>query len=804
MKARIYEIKSSAAANAEVLRDEENDRFYWNDLKFQDFEVGDQIFFVNKSGGWAMYTTIGEKDIATTRTPGGDAMFTHAGKVYNVPDPKDRFKHFVRFDVLQESPIQPDDDWTNLGAGEVNDLWQEDRKIEADPIRMERIQQLKRIFRDGEGSKALSDIEGKLGEPEPIEAIGLAVVDGGDWFEGAMNDLSEQGHIVLWWSKRPAGVEVTLAQLKAQIASRDYFNLYYTKDRKARYRARVIAFATEDDYDANLWREGRKVAWLQESFEGYKGEGRSGKQQHARIVFLVDRMERLDPEIPISKFRFVNGPDGLTQDNMQPYSKIMKEPLWSGAASDVSDPDIVARFRTYLLRTVKESTAAQYISSMRWLQRWFVDKGAIPPGFDIWKDHESNVRIDEALEGALHEEWVALNKKQNNAYRAPWNNWKRFLNTGSAPPATTKSAMEFSNEYRAILCAIKTKPFVLLAGISGTGKSRLVRTLAYQTCTNEELRGTRPGNYALIMVKPNWHDPTELVGYVSRIDGQPLYVVTEFLRFLVKAWQYTDVPFFLCLDEMNLAPVEQYFADYLSVVETRQAKNGHVISDAILSKESMDDLAVFEQALGKLGLDSGSLLWEQFMTEGITLPPNLVVMGTVNMDETTHSFSRKVLDRAMTVEMNQVDLRGGLEKENRQWAYADPALAANLVLGDLTRGGEVPTTSEGYLEVLKWLEQLNSILEGTPFKVAYRVRDEFLIYTHHNSQLTNKPADWLQKCLDELLVMKVLSRIEGDEGRVGDVLKKLKGLVPDTWVHSSKKLDEMLGKLNFGYTSYWS
>ncbi|HRF81991.1 MAG TPA: hypothetical protein PL070_18095 [Flavobacteriales bacterium] len=255
---------------------------------------------------------------------------------------------------------------------------------------------------------------------------------------------------------------------------------------------------------------------------------------------------------------------------------------------------------------------------------------------------------------------------------------------------------------------------------------------------------------------------------------------------------------------MNLAPVEQYFADYLSVVETRRVKDGRLSTDALLSKENMDEASVFESALAKLGVDENDALSGQFMQEGITLPPNLVVMGTVNMDETTHSFSRKVLDRAMTFEMNHVDLRGGLEKENTHWSYADPSLAANAVLGGLTRGGEVPPTSAGYEDVLTWLEQLNAILDGTPFKVAYRVRDEFLIYVHHNSQLANKPADWLQQCLDELLVMKVLSRIEGDEGRVGDVLKKLKGLVPATWSHSTKKLDEMLGKLNFGYTSFWS
>lgn len=710
MKARIYEIKSSAAANAEVLRDEENDRFYWNDLKFQGFDIGDQIFFVNTHGGWAMYTTIGEKDIATTRTPEGQARFTYDGRDYGVDDPGDRFKNFIRFDVVQESPIEAGDEWTSLGSSEVNDLWLGDREVEASANRMQRIEQLKRIFRDGEGAKALEGIESKLGAPEPTGAIGVAVVDGGDWLDDAIKTVREHGHMALWWSKRPVGVETTMAQLRERIGTEGYFNLYYTVDRRARYRARVIDFATEVDYDAAKWSAGRNVAALQKNFSDYLGESNRGKVQSARIAFLVDRMERLDPEIPVSRFSFVNGPVGLTRDNMQPYTKMKNEPEWG---------------------------------------------------------NEVPTKLP-------------------------------------SKTMTTRSEMAFTHEHRAILTAIKTKPFILLAGISGTGKSRLVRTLAYQTCSDPELRGDRPGNFALIMVKPNWHDPTEMLGYVSRIDGQPRYVVTEFLRFLVKAWQYPDVPFFLCLDEMNLAPVEHYFADYLSVVETRRVKDGKVISDAILSKANMDDPKVFENALDKLGLDGSPELKAQFLRDGITLPHNLVVMGTVNMDETTHSFSRKVLDRAMTFEMNHVDLKGGLEPEDKDWGYPETSLSPVLLLGDITRGGAIPVEFAERDEVLKWLEKLNDVLKGTPFKVAYRVRDEFLIYTYHNSLLANKEPHWLDMCLDELLVMKVLSRIEGDEGRVHNVLENLKALLPDTWVKSNEKLLEMQGKLAFGYTSYWS
>ncbi len=112
----------------------------------------------------------------------------------------------------------------------------------------------------------------------------------------------------------------------------------------------------------------------------------------------------------------------------------------------------------------------------------------------------------------------------------------------------------------------------MLAGISGTGKSRLARTVAFKSCALKELQQDKPGNYLIVQVKPNWHDSTELLGYESRITGKPEYILTPFIRFLVKAWKYPEIPFILCLDEMNLAPVEQYFAEYLSAIESRSIK----------------------------------------------------------------------------------------------------------------------------------------------------------------------------------------------------------------------------------------
>lgn len=361
------------------------------------------------------------------------------------------------------------------------------------------------------------------------------------------------------------------------------------------------------------------------------------------------------------------------------------------------------------------------------------------------------------------------------------------------PELNTESAMN-------ILTAIKTKPFILLAGISGTGKSRLARTLAYKTCAKKDLQTDikKPGNFELIPVRPNWHDSSELMGYVSRINGEK-YITTSFLQFISKAWKHLDTPFFLCLDEMNLAPVEQYFAEYLSIVETRQLKENKIATDYLLSKSSFENQNLYNQILKDLGLEIDSKF-----KEGIGIPNNLVVIGTVNMDETTHSFSRKVLDRAMTFEMNVVNLNAGLDEKQNDWSYPKEFTTSDEVIGEYTAGSEVVNRYPESNQVIEFLQKINIQLEGSPFKIAYRVRDEFLIYCYYASQ-TQDNTNWLQSALDEMTSMKILSRIEGDETKTGTVLKNLQKVLTSDFKKSNSKLKEMETRLqNCGYTSFWS
>lgn len=379
--------------------------------------------------------------------------------------------------------------------------------------------------------------------------------------------------------------------------------------------------------------------------------------------------------------------------------------------------------------------------------------------------------------------------------------------------------------YRPYITAIKSKPFLLLAGISGTGKSRIVRELA-RACweeSSEEYKAQNPKNFEMVQVKPNWHDSSELIGYVSRVSGSPVFVAGDFLKFVAKAWENPEVPYFLCLDEMNLAPVEQYFAEYLSVVESRKADdNGVITTDSILKK--CEEQWYFDLTAQ---LTRDDEVRARFNKDGIAIPQNLIVVGTVNMDETTFSFSRKVLDRAMTIEMNEVDLYGGLDDRHEKIGKLE---AGNLI-GTAVEGVDVYRENKEVCDTaLKYLQAINLNLEGTPFKVAYRTRNEFLLYVVNNlpynkdSKGNALSQDYvIARALDEITNMKILSRVEGDETKVSaSFLDGLENTIKTGLVTvcsnlfeegegkkayvsvSLAKLTEMKKRLTSGYTSFWS
>lgn len=379
------------------------------------------------------------------------------------------------------------------------------------------------------------------------------------------------------------------------------------------------------------------------------------------------------------------------------------------------------------------------------------------------------------------------------------------------------------------ITAIRTKPFLLLAGISGTGKSQVVKEMAFATCPNiDELRKSNasPGNYCLIEVKPNWHDSTELLGYDSAIKNH--YVVTKFVKFVAKAMRYPEVPFFVCLDEMNLAPVEQYFAEFLSVLESRKLVNGTIISEPLISHEafnndlvakdlfdlqlpSVGEMHVKSAALSDADLGDNSEIWHLLKDDGLCIPQNLIVIGTVNMDETTHQFSRKVIDRAMTFEMNEANFVSYFE-DKVTLNYVDKPLDANRFFAHNVSGNKAMEefkTLDGQFKanVSTLLNALNEALDDTPFKIAYRVQNELILYF---TELLRENADAkLATAFDDIMMMKVLPRIEGDDELLGNrssgALHNLKDFAEQhDLTKSIDKIEEMLKRLERShFTSFW-
>lgn len=307
------------------------------------------------------------------------------------------------------------------------------------------------------------------------------------------------------------------------------------------------------------------------------------------------------------------------------------------------------------------------------------------------------------------------------------------------------------------------KPFLILAGISGTGKTRFVRQQAERTGLD---------NYCLVSVRPDWHEPSDLLGYISHLGSQPKYITTDVLRFIVQAWKHISdsgfdlktgkvteeqlneiQPYWLCLDEMNLAPVEQYFSDYLSILETRQW-NGEVYQcDPLLKASALENIQLTD-----LGLGEGDILWEHFKENGISIPFNLIVAGTVNMDETTHGFSRKVLDRALSFDFNEFYpndfntyfLSNVQNKTFTYPIYSDASLSLNF---------DSPFVQES----CEFLSKINVVLKHSPFELAYRALNELLLSV---KCINPKNEIELQSVWDNFLMMKILPRIEGDSEKL--------------------------------------
>lgn len=335
-----------------------------------------------------------------------------------------------------------------------------------------------------------------------------------------------------------------------------------------------------------------------------------------------------------------------------------------------------------------------------------------------------------------------------------------------------------------LFLSLKTKPFVILSGISGTGKTKMVQWFAESVGATEE-----NGQFSLIPIRPDWNDGSDLLGYV---DIKGAFIEGPLTKVIRKAIEQPDLPYFVLLDEMNLARVEYYFSDILSVMESRKWKDNRVVSSNLLSEEIV-------------GID-------------LKLPNNLYIIGTVNMDETTHPFSKKVLDRANTIEFNRVELTNFEYLHDSE--ELDPVSIGHESFASFYL--HLKDVYQKYTSIVERvtndLVKINTALQLTNAHVGYRVRDEICFYMVYNEE--GKLMDF-EEAMDHCILQKVLPRISGSDSRVERLLKSLYQLFTNKQYQedqniidqdlnnaiyplSGAKVAEMLRRLEEdGFTSFW-
>ncbi|RGO16713.1 DUF3578 domain-containing protein [Bacillus cereus] len=328
--------------------------------------------------------------------------------------------------------------------------------------------------------------------------------------------------------------------------------------------------------------------------------------------------------------------------------------------------------------------------------------------------------------------------------------------------------------------SLKTKPFVILSGISGTGKTKIVQWFAESLGATEE-----NGQFTLIPVRPDWSDSSDLLGYVN-LQGE--FQERPLIKVLENADANPNRPYFVVLDEMNLARVEYYFSDFLSVIESRKWKDGKIVTSPVLP--------------------------ESITNKHITIPSNVYIIGTVNMDETTHPLSKKVLDRANTIEFNTVNLDYfnflmDVEEKEAEIASNRSLETEYLHLKECFKDNE-----DLVRNISTILIEINKILESVGAQVGYRIRDEICFYMAYNEQGKLLSFD---ESLDYQIYQKILPRLAGSDGRTEEVLKQLYVLCANEeydssnsdasyakYPRSANKLSHMLRRFEYdGFTSFW-
>jgi hypothetical protein len=339
-----------------------------------------------------------------------------------------------------------------------------------------------------------------------------------------------------------------------------------------------------------------------------------------------------------------------------------------------------------------------------------------------------------------------------------------------APKVTNKS--KFMDTTTRLITSLASKPFVILAGGTGTGKTKCAIEVARKICRKQP--AGEAADYEVVAVGADWTDTRPLLGYENILGAKPSYTVPKALDLIIRASRNPERPFFLILDEMNLSHVERYFSDFLSIME---------------SKKIDTEASTIKLHANKNGMPSTDGNVGGNIEQRIQWPDNLFVIGTVNIDETTHMFSPKVLDRAHVIEFKpdesqiatglkgswdktaQTEANDELRKENEKGIWAE-ALSAMLFKENramkLRKSIDIYNEKENDKKIIeKRIMDTWRTLSKTRFSFSHRTAQETADYIFISHRLLKENADVLgaspdlNGLIDLAFLQKILPKING-------------------------------------------
>ncbi|MDG4946366.1 hypothetical protein NMK71_08065 [Weeksellaceae bacterium KMM 9713] len=440
---------------------------------------------------------------------------------------------------------------------------------------------------------------------------------------------------------------------------------------------------------------------------------------------------------------------------------------WESLINDYSN--IKALFKKFLLdvHNIKyESTANEYLKSMPKIERWFKENGLATSDYQIFDIRNDNSKIQHYLNNEYQEQWKELNNENNRWYVSPWNRWLEFIEWYNGQIDLGMQNNDFikfdiekfeadcnesgllleSNLITRYIASLASKPFVLLSGLSGSGKSKLAEAFAQWICESEE-------QYAMIPVGADWTNKEPLLGYPNALkDNEYVKPDNPALDVLIRAQSNPQKPYFLILDEMNLSHVERYFADFLSTMESN----------------NMIDLHNFKD-------ESGNNMEVKNIPCSVSLPKNLFIVGTVNIDETTYMFSPKVLDRANTIEfrVNKDQIDQFLQNANNvnlsilKGKGVKMAIDfIKLINGKDEDEDKIKLNDKQKNIIISFFEELQKSGAEFGYRTAYEISK--LVY-----QLNTFGISDSNEQLDIAIMQKLLPKLHGSRSKLRRTLKPL-------------------------------